>query len=60
LRKIRNDLSKPDDSTTLYALVENGYVFLRVIYDDGRIQQEMDRLYGPKIVKVSSALWPVT
>lgn len=60
LRKIRNDLSKPGDLAMLSAIVENGYVFLRVIYDDGRIQKKMDRLYGPKIVAVESALLPVT
>lgn len=44
----------------LSALVDNGYIFLTVIYDDGTIQQKMDRLYGPKIVAVVSALRPAT
>ncbi|MFJ5694142.1 hypothetical protein ACIP9X_09840 [Arthrobacter sp. NPDC093125] len=44
----------------LSVLVENGYVFLTVIYDDGSIQKKMDRRYGAKIVAVESALWPAT
>lgn len=60
LRKIGNDLSRSGDQTVLSALVDNGYVFLTVIYDDGRIQQKMDRRYGPKIVAVVSALRPAT
>lgn len=60
MRKIRNNLSNAHDPTVLSVLVENGYVFLKVIHDDGQIQQEMDRLYGPKIVAVESALQPAT
>lgn len=60
LRKIRNELSKNSDPATLYAVVENGYVFLTVIHDDGKLQKEMDRVYGPKIVAVESALRPAT
>ncbi|CAH0271340.1 hypothetical protein SRABI83_03657 [Arthrobacter sp. Bi83] len=60
LRKIRNDLSQSSDPALLYAKVENGYVFVRVIYDDGTIQKNMDRLYGSKIVAVESALLPAT
>jgi hypothetical protein len=60
LRKIRSDLWKARDPAMLYSLAEDGYVFLRVIYDDGRIQKKMDRLYGPRIVVVSSALQPAT
>jgi hypothetical protein len=44
----------------LYAIVENGYVFLTVIHDDGKLQKKMDRVYGPKIVAVESALRPAT
>jgi hypothetical protein len=43
----------------LSALAENGYVFLKVIFDDGSIQKKMDRRYGEKIVAVESALLPV-
>lgn len=60
LRKIRNELSKDSDPEMLYAVVENGYVFLTVIHDDGTIQKKMDRVYGPKIVAVESALRPAT
>ncbi len=42
----------------LYAVTENGYVFLTVIYDDGKLQKKMDQVYGPKIVAVESVLRP--
>jgi hypothetical protein len=58
LRKIRNELSKDSDPAMLYAIVENGYVVLTVIHDDGKLQKKMDRVYGPKIVAVESALRP--
>ena len=44
--------------TVVYAVTENGYVFLTVIYDDGKLQKKMDQVYGPKIVAVESALRP--
>lgn len=44
----------------LYAIAENGYVFLTVIHDNGTIQKKMDRTYGPNIVAVESALRPAT
>jgi hypothetical protein len=58
LKKIRNELSRVSDPTMLYAVTENGYVFLTVIYDDGKLQKKMDQVYGPKIVAVESALRP--
>ena len=60
LRKIRNELSKDSDPEKLYAIVENGYVFLTVIHDDGKLQKKMDQTYGPNIVAVESALRPAT
>lgn len=56
MKKIRNELSQASDPTVLYAVTENGYVFLTVIYDDGKLQKKMDQVYGPKIVAVESAL----
>jgi hypothetical protein len=58
LKKIRNELSRASDPTMLYAVTENGYVFLTVIYDDGKLQKKMDQVYGPRIVAVESALRP--
>jgi hypothetical protein len=59
LRKIQNELLNSAEPTMLSVLAENGYVFLKVIYDDGSIQKKMDRRYGEKIVAVESALLPV-
>jgi hypothetical protein len=59
LRNVRNELLNSGEPTMLSALVENGYVFLKVIYDDESIQKSMDRRYGANIVAVESALLPV-
>lgn len=40
LRKIRNELSKDSDPALLEVVVENGYVFLTVIHDDGKLQKK--------------------
>lgn len=39
--------------------VENGYVFVEVIHDDGTLQRALDELYGTDIVAVRSQLRPV-
>ncbi|MFE4835996.1 hypothetical protein ACFRAU_15120 [Arthrobacter sp. NPDC056691] len=39
-------------------LVENGYLFRFVPYDDGSLQKAMDKRYGPGIVVVRSQLRP--
>lgn len=44
LKKIRNELSQASDPTMLYAVTENGYVFLTVIYDDGKLQKRMHQV----------------
>jgi len=40
--------------------VTTGTVEYQVMFDDGSLQQEMDQLYGPGVVRVISALQPVT
>ncbi|WP_314193223.1 hypothetical protein [uncultured Arthrobacter sp.] len=38
--------------------IENGYLFLWVPYDDGSIQAEMDKRFGPNLVAVRNAFLP--
>lgn len=39
--------------------VENGYLFVTVIYDDGGLQRYLDAAYGKDVVLVRNALRPV-
>lgn len=39
--------------------VENGYLFVAVVYDDGQLQQYFDELYGAGVLVVESALRPI-
>lgn len=43
----------------LSSWVENGYLFAQVVFDDGSVQEWADSKYGPDVVEVRSALWPV-
>ena len=52
-KQIRNELSQASDPTMVYAVTENGYVFLTVIYDDGKFQKKMDQVYGPKLSRLN-------
>ena len=58
LRKIRNDLSKPGDPTTLYALVENGYVFLRVITTTGGASKRWTAFTAQRLSKFHPRFGP--
>ena len=40
--------------------IENGYLFVTVVYDDGTLQSVYDARYGTEVVAVQSALRPVT
>ncbi|MEX1080320.1 MAG: hypothetical protein WED09_14600 [Homoserinimonas sp.] len=40
--------------------VENGYLFVTVVYDDGQFQSYFDELYGADLIVVESALRPIT
>jgi hypothetical protein len=46
--------------TSLMSWIENGYLFVTVVYDDGTLQSAYDARYGPDVVAVQSALKPVT
>ena len=45
--------------TVLGAGIQNGYLSVDVIYDDGSVQQFFDDQWGAGVVVVQSALWPV-
>jgi hypothetical protein len=60
LLAIQTEVHELDSLNPLYSGVENGYLFVSVIYDDGQVQQYFDEVYGPEIVVVESALRPVT
>jgi len=60
LAKIQSEVHELDSVRALYSGVENGYLFVSVIYDDGQVQQYFDELYGPEVVVVESALRPVS
>jgi hypothetical protein len=44
--------------TLLSGGIENGYVTVSVIYDDGSVQQFFDAKWGAGVMIVQSALWP--
>lgn len=56
LERIRTELDETAPFTVLTSSIENGYVFLRVIYDDGRIQAWADETYLPDAVAIRPAL----
>jgi hypothetical protein len=60
LLRIQAEVHELDSLNSLYSGVENGYLFVSVIYDDGQVQDYFDELYGPDVVVVESALRPVT
>jgi hypothetical protein len=60
LLEIQTEVHELDSLGALYSGVENGYLFVSVIHDDGQVQQYFDELYGPDVVVVESALRPVT
>lgn len=59
LEEIQAEL--PDGQVSfLFSGADNGYLFVGVIYDDGRIQAYFDELYGADVIVVESALRPVS
>ena len=59
LAKIQTEIDELRAVEALFSSVENGYVFVAVIYDDGRVQQYFDELYGADVVVVETALRPI-
>lgn len=56
LAEIQDDLSTRLGAAALELWPERGYVWLRVVWDDGTIQEAADADYGPGTVIVVSAL----
>jgi len=56
LERVREDIEVWAPFTLLETRIENGYVFVRVIYDDGSLQDRVDRIYLPDVVAIRPAL----
>lgn len=56
LRAMQEDLHAFADLDVLTTYPENGYLWVTVVYDDGRIQDWLDAVYGDDRVAVISAL----
>lgn len=56
LQRIQAEIDENAPFTVLTSSVENGYVFVRVIYDDGSIQAWADDEYLPDAVAIRPAL----
>jgi hypothetical protein len=60
LEQIQRELWESGQPVLTDMQIENGYLFLRVPYDDGSIQAQMDNRFGPKLVAVRNAFGPAT
>lgn len=58
LESLQQELHQAESSPVLTSWVENGYLFVTVVYDDGALQNAYDATYGSSIVAVQSALLP--
>jgi hypothetical protein len=56
LERIQSEIDDSAPFTVLTSSVENGYLFVRVIYDDGSIQAWADETYLPDAVAIRPAL----
>jgi hypothetical protein len=59
LESLQQELHQDEGSAVLTSWVENGYLFVTVVYDDGTLQDAYDAKYGSGTVAVQSALQPV-
>lgn len=59
LESLQQELHAEANPAVLTSSIENGYLFLTVVYDDGTLQSAYDARYGSNIVAVQSALRPV-
>lgn len=59
LEALQQEIHEAEGSGVLTSRVENGYLFVTVVYDDGTLQDAYDAKYGSNIVAVQSALQPV-
>lgn len=59
LLTIQDQLHADAPFEVLESYPQNGYVFARVVYDDGSYQEWVDNRYGTDVVQIRSALKPV-
>ena len=59
LDRIQTELTESAPFEVLTASVENGYLFVGVVYDDGSIQAYVDQKYLPDTVAIRPALTDV-
>jgi hypothetical protein len=60
LREIQDELFRNDGLQPLTSSIENGYLFVTFLYDDGDIQRHLDDLYSGDVVEVRSAFRDVS
>lgn len=60
LLDIQNEVHELGTVELLSSGIENGYLFVSVLHDDGQVQRYFDELYGTDVVVVESALRPIT
>lgn len=59
LELLQQELQQAEQPDLLESWIENGYLFVTVVYDDGTLQEAFDARYGPDLIAVRSALKPV-
>lgn len=59
LEALQQELHEAEPGSVLSSWVENGYLFITVVHDDGTLQNAYDAEYGKGVVAVQSALQPV-
>jgi hypothetical protein len=58
LTRIQAELELPETVEALGSYVQQGYVVVEVMFDDGSVQAVVDERYGPDVVIVQSSLRP--
>lgn len=59
LLRVQDELQALGHPSVLSTSTVNGYLFVDVIFDDGKVQAALDGQYGPNLIAVVSALKPV-
>lgn len=60
LLALQEQLHQDAGTEILTSWIENGYLFVTVVYDDGTLQDIYDADFGPGLIAVQSALRPVS
>ncbi|MGX5680223.1 hypothetical protein [Schumannella luteola] len=56
LVEIQSTINDEAPMEVLSTWIENGYLFVRVLFDDGSVQAWADDAYGPEVVEIRPAL----